>query len=68
MRGRLELEPLVHEGFFTEGGEGDLVLRVVLGEEVVHYGAGLFGKGGLSVDFCFGRLCYITEYLEKPLT
>lgn len=37
----LELEPLVDVVFFGEGSEGKGVRGVVLGEEVVHYGAGL---------------------------
>ena len=45
----LEVEPLGHVGFVLKGWEGEMVGGVVLGEEIVCYGAGL---GGLSVDGC----------------
>lgn len=39
----LEVEPLGHVGFVLKGWEGEMVGGVVLGEEIVCYGAGLGG-------------------------
>lgn len=62
VRGRLELEPLLHVVSLCQGCERDVVLRVILSDDVVHDGAGLF----VTVNCCtlMGKrtLTYLGEY------